>query len=152
MCKHASESACGQLSVCSHILSCTDSSVTSIVEWSVDLLWHKHILHFHTNNIERSWTLARDDLQNIIYRVRYSPFSSIMHSWYVYMYLKMQWCWILSLSSPITTCCVNGYKSGPGQLTSYYVPLWVKSGMGQSHTKSLPCWICKRKQGLCALY
>ena len=36
--KHAnmSDSACGQLSMCSHTLSCFDGSVTSTIEWGVD--------------------------------------------------------------------------------------------------------------------
>ena len=32
-----------------HSVGRIDGSVTPIVEWSVDLLWHKHILHFCTN-------------------------------------------------------------------------------------------------------
>ena len=38
------ESACGQLSMCSHILSGNGSSVTSMVEWGVDLIWQ---MQFH---------------------------------------------------------------------------------------------------------
>ena len=37
-----SESACCQPSMCSHTLSRIDDSVTSIVEWGVDSLWHMH--------------------------------------------------------------------------------------------------------------
>ena len=68
-----SESACGQLSMCSHTLSHIDDSVTSIVEWGVDLLWHMRIC-----------TKGREPLPGMVYSMyaewdSYSPLLSIVH-------------------------------------------------------------------------